>query len=89
MFEIDHDDLWPRDLAHRFRLYGVIAGGFDVLAAAPTMAGIGLAIWAIHDDQRQIGRRLADLGRTGILDVVPDPPNPRGEWIVLPFDRGA
>jgi len=80
---ITHDDLWPRDAEHRYRLYVVRGPEREVLAAAPTMQGIGLAISTIHDDCKQVGRRLADLGKVGILDAI------EREWILMPFDRGA
>lgn len=80
-FTIDHDDLWPRDEAHRYRLYAVRGDEREVLAATPTMGGIGLAIGIIHDDCKQAGKRLADLGMVGIYDAI------NGEWILLPFTR--
>lgn len=83
-FGIDVDDLWPRDEEHRYRLYARVGRRLDVLAASDSTAGIGLAISTIHDDQKQAGRRLADLGQIGVMDVLA---GARGEWIVLPFNR--
>ena len=89
MTEIDIDSVWPRTEEYRFRLYAVVGDERDVLAAAADMEGIGCAIATLHDDQKLIGRRLDDLGRIGILDVMPGGnPAPAGEWIVTPYDRG-
>lgn len=82
---IDSTDIWPRDEENRYRLYAVRGPVREVLATAPSMAGIGLAIQAYHEDQKEVGRRLADLGNIGILDVLA--PGPRGEWILLPYPR--
>lgn len=78
---IDIDDLWPRDAAHRYRLYARRGQHLHVLAATDSMAGIGTAIGALHEDAKQAGSRLMDEGATGILDAV------AGEWIVLPWHR--
>lgn len=87
-FSIDVDDLWPRDGEHRYRLYAVVGDDRKVLAAAASLPAIGQAIETLHDDAQQVGRRLGDEGRIGILDVLPGgKPSPRGEWIVSPFDR--
>lgn len=89
------DELWPRNEENRYRLYAVRSTGpkrweheLEVLAACPNPGGIGCAIVALHEDAKKDGRRLADLGRIGVLDVMPDGrPSPSGEWVVLPFDR--
>ena len=82
------DDIYPRVEEERYRLYAVIGHERRILATAPSGAAIGLAIVTLHEDARSIGRRLADLGRIGILDVMPDgQPSVRGEWIVQPWDR--
>lgn len=89
--EIDSDALWPRDEEHRFRIYAVAGDNMKVLAATPTAEGIGTALFTLHEDAKQDGRRLADEGRIGVLDVLAaDAHNvhPRGDWIVLPWDRG-
>lgn len=86
-FEIDTDVLYPRDAEHRFRLYGRIGDSLNVLATTDSPAGIGTAIVQIHDDQKEAGRRLADLGTIGVLDVMAG--GPRGEWVVLPWERSG
>lgn len=82
---IPSDVLWPRDRLHRFRIYAVADGRMDVLAAAPTPGGIGQALVTIHEDQKLVGKRLADLGHIGVLDVCAG--GPTGEWILLPWPR--
>lgn len=78
---IAHDEIWPRDDEHRFRLYGLADGVQTVLAAAPTLEAIGTAIGQLHADMKEGGLRLADLGAIGILDAV------EREWIVNPYPR--
>lgn len=84
---IEQSDLWPLDAEHRYRLYAVRGREREILAASDSMAGIGLALLTLHEDQKQEGRRLADLGMIGILDVLA--PGARGEWILLPWGRSA
>lgn len=87
---IDVDDLWPRDEEHRYRLY--VRRGDDeleLLGASSTMAGIGVAIEAQHNDCKAVGRRLADLGVVGILDTLAHDPPATGEWIVQPWERSS
>lgn len=87
---IDADGVWPRDLAHRYRLYARVGERLEVLAAAPDPGGLGQAIVTLHQDAKAAGRRLCDLGRIGVLDVMPDgEPSPAGEWIVPLWDRAA
>lgn len=95
-FTIDPDDLWPRDMRHRYRIYAVRGTGThqerEVIAAAADAGGIGQALVTLNEEQKALGRgrRLYDLGRIGVLDVMPDGlPSPAGEWIVLPWDRGG
>lgn len=88
--ELDVDVLYPRDAAHRYRIYGRVGDRLDVLAATDSAGGIGEALVQIHADQKEVGRRLADLGTIGVLDVLPDGPgHPNGEWIVLPWERSG
>lgn len=89
-FAIEHDDLWPRDEQHRYRVYGRIGDDLTVLFACPDPGGIGQGIVQLHADAKLCDppRRLADHGRIGVLDVLGGE-NGRGEWIVLPFDRGG
>ena len=85
---ITTDELWPRTPLFRYRLYAVPDTTMEILAAAPTMGGIGIAINELHEDEKQAGQRLADRGRIGVLDVCPGGKiHDTGEWIVLPFDR--
>lgn len=86
---IPMDAIYPRDAAHRYRIYMRDDDGLHVLAATDSAGGIGEAIVQIHADQKEHGRRLADLGTLGVLDVLPDdgPGHPHGEWIVLPWSR--
>jgi hypothetical protein len=88
---VAHGDeaLWPRIPEFRYRLYAVLPGcSPEVLAAAPDMEGIGVAILTLHEDEKQAGGCLADRGRIGVLDTAPAPGRASGEWIVLPWDRG-
>lgn len=85
MHEIDVDDLWPRDEEHRYRIYARRGDELHILAACPTAGGIGEALIAFHEDQKESGARLADLGVIGVLDVMTD--RPTGEWVVLPWQR--
>lgn len=82
----DWDSVWPRIPDYRYRIYAVLGGSRIVLAAAPDPAGIGVALVQLHDDAKAIGGRLADEGRIGVLDVLPER-HGYGEWIVLPWDR--
>lgn len=86
------DELWPRVPEYRYRVYAVRSGGrtsraleeMEVLAAAPDAGGLGQAILTLHEDEKAAGRKLSDRGRIGVLDVLA---GPKGEWIVLPWDR--
>jgi hypothetical protein len=85
---IDIDVLYPRCAEERYRLYAVVGHERRVLATSGTPQGIGLAIVTLHEEARVVGRRLADEGRIGVLDVMPGGvPSPRGEWIIPPYDR--
>lgn len=82
------EDLWPRTPEFRYRIYAIVGGDREILATSPTACGVGMALITIHEDQKAIGRRLADLGRIGVLDVLPGgKQSPRGEWVVQPYDR--
>lgn len=82
---IDSDDLWPRIPEMRYRVYAQRDGELQVLAAAPTPQGAGLALVTLHDDAKQTGGTLPGVGKIGLLDVRPG--EPTGEWIVNPFER--
>lgn len=87
MSSIAVDDIYPRDAEHRYRLYAVIGDERKLLAAAPA-EGVGTMLLTLHNDYREIGRRLIDEGRLGILDVMPGGnPHRAGEWVVQPYDR--
>lgn len=82
------EDVYPRDLENRYRIYAVVGASREILATAATASGVGLALITLHDDQRSLGRRLADHGRIGVMDVMPGgEPAAKGEWIVTPWDR--
>lgn len=84
------DELYPRDLENRYRIYAIVGHARRILATTSTAGGVGEALVQLHEDQRSLEppRRLADLGRIGVLDVLPDgEPHPKGEWIVMPYDR--
>lgn len=81
------DVLWPRIPEYRYRIYAVTGDSQVVLAAAPDPAGIGVALVTLHEDAKAAGRRLADEGRIGVLDVLPDDPGVKSDWIVLPWER--
>lgn len=76
------DDHWPRDAAHRWRIYRLRRGALDVLRATGDLEAVGPAILDCRDQ--------GDLGRTdgvGVLDVTMgrDEPPQFGEWLINPF----
>ncbi len=81
MIAIPTDDLFPRDAAHRYRIYACRGSVFECLAATPTAAGIGVTILQFHEDAKAAGGEIGDRGQLGILDAV------AGEWIVKPWNR--
>lgn len=85
------DDVYPRDAENRYRIYALLGlGDLVILATAPDAGGVGQAILTLHEDQRNAGGTLGDLGRLGVLDTMPEgKPSRSGEWIVCPFDRAA
>lgn len=85
-FGLADDELWPRTPEYRYRIYGRVGRELQVLAVASDAGGVGAALVQLHDDQKMLGRRLADLGQIGVLDVLPDERG-RGDWIVLPWNR--
>lgn len=82
---LSDDDLWPRDDEHRYRLYARQGTELRVLATSSTAGGIGQAIVTLHEDEKAVGRRLADRGVIGVLDVMSG--GARGEWVILPWER--
>lgn len=90
MIEIQNDDLWPRDARHRYRLYFLKGEELAVMAATPSMGGIGVAIGALYEDQKAVGETLSAFGRLGVMDTCPGGvPSEEGEWIVVPFRHGG
>lgn len=85
-FGLYDDELWPRTEEFRYRIYGRVGRELKVLAVATDPGGVGMALVQIHADQKSRGRRLADLGQIGVLDVIGDGPG-LGDWIVLPWSR--
>lgn len=79
--EITTDQLWPRDEEHRYRLYARRGSQLEVLAAAGTPGGVGVAIFQLDADEREQGGALGDLGAFGILDVI------ERRWVVSPWHR--
>lgn len=67
----------------RYVLYALRGGELHTLGTAATPADVGVAIVQLHEDQKSIGRRLADLGALGLRDAQ------EREWIVLPWGRGG
>lgn len=84
-FEIDEDAVYPRDEAHRYRVYARRGRGRSlelvVLACAGSSAALGVALVTLNEDERERGRRLSDLGAIGVLDAVDR------RWIILPWHR--
>lgn len=75
------DDLYPRDEAHRWRIYVRRGAELDVVAATDSPAGIGEALVHLDLDEREIGQRLSDRGAVGVLDAV------ERTWLVSPWHR--
>lgn len=85
-YTIESDALYPRDADHRYRIYARRGRELEILASAPDAGGVGQALITLHEDEKEAGRRLADRGTIGVLDVMAG--GPTGEWIVLPWERG-
>ena len=79
-FSIPSEALYPRDEAHRLRIYARRDQHLTVVAATDT-DGLGRALLQLDDDERERGRRLVDLGAIGILDAV------EGRWLIQPWHR--
>lgn len=81
MIPLSTDDVWPRDEAHRFRLYNLVGGSLVTIAAAGDAGGLGQALVTMH--------REGELrGRTGVLDVLGGSEG-KGVWVINPFEKGA
>ncbi len=79
-YVIPSDALYPRDDAHRFRVYARKLDRLTVVAATDT-DGLGRTLLELDNDQREHGERLTDLGNIGILDAV------ERRWLVSPWHR--
>jgi hypothetical protein len=89
--EMTTDDLWPRDARHRYRVYALLDGELAVLVATSTPEGVGTALVQLHEDVKEYGDGgLDDLGRIGVLDVLPGGREAEeGEWILNPYRKGG
>lgn len=78
--DLTTDQIWPRDEAHRYRLY-LRAGADDlrIVAAGPSGASVGDALVKLAAEGE-----WDDTARIGILDTHADP-EVSGTWIVNPF----
>lgn len=79
-FVIPSDALYPRDDAHRLRVYGRQGETVNVIAAT-NIDGLGRTLIELDNDQREHGRRLVDLGAIGVLDAV------ERRWLIMPWHR--
>lgn len=81
-YEIDSDALYPRDPAHRWRIYARRGVELDILCATDSPGGIGEALVQLDLDERERGLRLVDRGAIGVLDAV------EAYWLLMPWHRG-
>lgn len=72
------DDFYPRDEAHRFRIYARRGDDLRVVAAGPD---IHVMLTTLDEDAEREGEHLYEQGALGILDAV------RGRWLVHPWHR--
>lgn len=79
-FAIPSSALYPRDEAHRLRIYARRGDELRVVAATD-IDGLGAALLQLDADEREHGQRLIDLGAIGVLDAV------EGRWLILPWHR--
>lgn len=78
-YEIDHDALYPRTPAERYRIYERGAEQLRVLATAASMEAVGCALGQLHEDARSVGEHLGDDGPVGVYDAI------ERDWILSPF----
>lgn len=75
-----YDEAFPRgEGPFRFRIYRLRGGELQIVGAAPTPQGFGLALYCFNRE----GEYIAD-DATGVLDTLPEP----GDWVVHPFALG-
>ncbi len=79
-YVIPSDALYPRDEAHRLRIYARKLGRLTVVAATD-IDSLGRTLLELEADQRENGERLVDLGAIGILDAV------ERRWLIMPWHR--
>jgi len=79
-YVIPSDALYPRDDAHRLRIYARTADRLTVVAASDA-EGLGPALLQLDADERERGRRLVDLGAIGVLDSV------ERRWLIMPWHK--
>lgn len=73
----------PVALEERYGLYAYTAGGkLERLATAPDGGGIGVAITALDEDEREARGAEASLGDRGVLGVRD---RVERRWIISPF----
>ena len=65
----------------RYRIYALRGNELRLLATTPDAAGVGVALVQLHEDEKERGGRLSDLGFIGVLDGLAE------EWVVLPWRR--
>jgi hypothetical protein len=79
-YSLPTDELYPRDEAHRLRVYARQGDDLRVLACCD-VDSLGATLLQLDEDERERGERLVDLGAIGVLDAV------EGRWLVLPWHR--
>jgi hypothetical protein len=79
-YVIPSDALYPRDEAHRLRIYARQDDRLTVVAASDP-EGLGPALLQLDADERERGRRLVDLGAIGVLDSI------EHRWLIMPWHR--
>jgi hypothetical protein len=80
LYVIPSDALYPRDEAHRLRIYARRDKRLSVVAATDS-EGLGPALLQLDADERERGRRLVDLGAIGVLDAI------EARWLIMPWHR--
>lgn len=79
-YVIPSDALYPRDEAHRLRIYARRGDRLTVVAATD-VDGLGRALQQLDEDARERGERILDLGAIGVLDAL------AGRWLISPWHR--
>jgi len=83
-YSLPSDELYPRDEAHRLRVYARKGKDLRVLACCG-VDSLGVTLVQLDADERDQGggRSLGDLGAIGVLDAV------ERRWLVSPWHRPA